>query len=68
MAVAAARKSLSKVQETISSLIFASTTAPFLDRSSATLIAEALSLDEQVKTFESAGQSARSDFSFAEHA
>jgi hydroxymethylglutaryl-CoA synthase len=55
MAVAAARKALANIEEPVSQLIFASTTAPFLDRSNATLISEALSLDGLSTSFESSG-------------
>ena len=54
MAVAAARNVLPN-SEQVSSLVFASTTAPFLDRSNGTLIAEALSLPREVNVLESSG-------------
>jgi len=55
MAVAAARACVSAESNLPSTIIFASTTAPFLDRSNATLISEALSLDPQIRVFDSSG-------------
>lgn len=55
MAVAAGRVCCKEAESTPQNLVFATTTAPFLDRSNTTLIAEALSLPAQTATIESAG-------------
>ncbi|MEM7359324.1 MAG: zinc ribbon domain-containing protein [Pseudomonadota bacterium] len=55
MAVAAGRTCCAQAGKTPQNLVFATTTAPFLDRSNATLIVEALSLPAETSTAESSG-------------
>lgn len=56
MSVEAARNCLGEAERTgLTSLTFASTTAPFLDRQNAVVIKEALNLEDSIRTSDAAG-------------